>query len=282
MPLFKRQSGLSIIELMVALAISSFLILGITQIFIDSKRSYLFQQSQAENQEGSRFAQLLLQQELTRAGYRRSPTELAENAFPALGGDVSGCGAFTAGQSIKYISRSSLCIRYHPRDEQDFDCLGNSVDDSSKASIAQPYTPTAEIFVERLWLNPDDSELSCTSTHVSRTGATVVETSTGAMISGMRDLRFESGVGSAAAPREIVEYLTTDPGTKPILMTRYSILMRGSGSNLRDAVDIDTALTHWKDLTDVTAEEVTAIETADDGHLYQVAQGTVMLRNRMP
>ncbi len=43
----RRQSGLSMIELLVALAISSFLILGITQIYLDNKRNYLFQQGQA-------------------------------------------------------------------------------------------------------------------------------------------------------------------------------------------------------------------------------------------
>ncbi len=36
----RRQSGLSMIELPVALAISSFLILGITQIYLDNKRNY--------------------------------------------------------------------------------------------------------------------------------------------------------------------------------------------------------------------------------------------------
>ena len=37
-----RQRGLSMIELLVALAISSFLILGITQVYIDNKRNYMF------------------------------------------------------------------------------------------------------------------------------------------------------------------------------------------------------------------------------------------------
>ncbi|MEN1592952.1 prepilin-type N-terminal cleavage/methylation domain-containing protein, partial [Pseudomonas aeruginosa] len=40
----KMQKGLSMVELLVALAISSFLILGISQIYIDNKRNYLFQQ----------------------------------------------------------------------------------------------------------------------------------------------------------------------------------------------------------------------------------------------
>ena len=58
----KMQKGLSMVELLVALAISSFLILGISQIYIDNKRNYLFQQGQAGNQENSRFVLMLLQQ----------------------------------------------------------------------------------------------------------------------------------------------------------------------------------------------------------------------------
>ncbi|MES2820551.1 MAG: prepilin-type N-terminal cleavage/methylation domain-containing protein [Pseudomonadota bacterium] len=282
MHLSRNQTGLSMIELMVAMVISLVLMLGVTQIYLDNKRSYLFQQNQSENQEGGRFSQLLLQQELTRAGYRRSPTELPENAFPQVGGDISGCGAFTAGQSIKRVSSSSLCIRYHPRDEEDLDCLGNAVIDASKASIAKPYTPTPEIFVERLWLDTDKGELTCTSTHVARNGTVLLEANSGAMVSGVSDLRFELGVGSAAAPREVVEYLTGDPGSNPILTARYSLLMRGSSEQLRDAVEIEAALANWKELTGATAAEVTVVEAADLGHLYQVAQGTVMLRNRMP
>ena len=55
------QSGISLIELMIAMALGLFLILGATQIYIDNKKSYAFQQSQSENQEGSRYSLLFLQ-----------------------------------------------------------------------------------------------------------------------------------------------------------------------------------------------------------------------------
>jgi len=48
------QRGLSMIELLVALAISSFLLLGMSQIYLDNKRTQLFQQNQTGNQENSR------------------------------------------------------------------------------------------------------------------------------------------------------------------------------------------------------------------------------------
>ena len=44
----QRQNGLSMIELLISLAISSFLILGITQVYIDNKRNQVFQLAQSE------------------------------------------------------------------------------------------------------------------------------------------------------------------------------------------------------------------------------------------
>lgn len=78
----KHQLGLSMVELLIALAISSFLILGITQVYIDNKRNYVFQQNQAGNAENSRFAALIINDYLGKAGYRRTPSALLEIVFP--------------------------------------------------------------------------------------------------------------------------------------------------------------------------------------------------------
>ncbi|UVE18496.1 PilW family protein [Pseudomonas sp. LS44] len=263
---YKSQFGLSLIELMVAMAISSFLIIGVTQIYIDNKKSYSFQQNLAENQEGSRFASLFLQQELGRAGYRRRPDESIEGAFPAA--TVSGC-TFSAGETVKRDSANSICIRYQPKDATDRDCLGNTV--TTAANFTTPYTKATEIFSEKLSIN-SANELTCTR------GST-----TAALISGVLDLRFEYGVGSATTPQAINSYIKTSPGTnQPVLAIRYTILLRSSSINLREAVSIDTALLNWKDLTGATAAEVTAMKALDSGQIYQVSQNTVMLRNRMP
>ncbi|MFT0635444.1 PilW family protein, partial [Pseudomonas sihuiensis] len=72
----QRQNGLSMIELLISLAISSFLILGITQVYIDNKRNQVFQLNQMGNLEGSRFAALMIDQYLGKAGYRRNPAAL--------------------------------------------------------------------------------------------------------------------------------------------------------------------------------------------------------------
>lgn len=273
----KHQAGLSLIELMVALAISSFLILGITQIYIDNKRSYIFQQNQSENQENSRFTLLLLQNELAKAGYRRIPDMEVDEAFPATAANSndSGCGAFSAGQTVKFISRSAICIRFEPRDSTDRDCLGGTVLTATAAAITDPYSATPEIYVEQLWFNAATNELRC------RRGAAA---NAGALVSGMLDLRFELGTGANQTDRNITAYSTADPSTNPILAVRYIGLMRSSNQGQRENAGATAvaALARWRALSAPSTTSYNEIRDADTGQLYQIAQGTVTLRNRTP
>lgn len=61
--------GLTLIELMVAVAVSLILFLGISQIFISNKRAYRVQDDSSNIQESARFATGILMQDLRRAGY---------------------------------------------------------------------------------------------------------------------------------------------------------------------------------------------------------------------
>ncbi|PTQ67682.1 PilW family protein [Pseudomonas sp. GV071] len=266
MKLKQLQTGLSLIELLVGMAISCFLILGVTQIYIDNKKTYAFQQNLSENQEGTRFALLFLQNELGKTGYRRRPDEPVETAFPVA--TASGC-TFAAGQTVKYVSANSICIRYQPKDENDRDCVGNKV--ATASDFTTPYTKATEIFTEKLSVNASH-ELVCTR-----------GTNDAVLISGVMDLRFEFGVGSATSPQVISAYIKTAPSTsQPVLSVRYSTLLRSTGSKLRESVDADAALANWKELLGASDAEVTAVKTLDKGQIYQVSQNTVMLRNRMP
>lgn len=65
----RSQKGLSLIELMVAMAIGLFLLLGVSKIFLDSKRTYSFQQSLARIQENGRMAQEFMGRDIRMAGY---------------------------------------------------------------------------------------------------------------------------------------------------------------------------------------------------------------------
>ncbi len=64
-----RSRGLSLVELMVALAVSGLLLLGLVQVFIGNKQNYVLQESLSHVQENGRYALFHLGQELQTAGY---------------------------------------------------------------------------------------------------------------------------------------------------------------------------------------------------------------------
>ncbi|CAG7857594.1 hypothetical protein MCAMS1_02479 [biofilm metagenome] len=64
-----KQSGLTLIEIMIALLLGLFLIGGIIQVFITNKQSYRLMEAQSRLQENGRFALELLNHDIRLAGY---------------------------------------------------------------------------------------------------------------------------------------------------------------------------------------------------------------------
>lgn len=64
-----RESGLSLIEILVALAIGSLLVLGLVQVFAGSRTAYQLSTGLARTQENGRFAIDILQRDLRMAGH---------------------------------------------------------------------------------------------------------------------------------------------------------------------------------------------------------------------
>jgi type IV pilus assembly protein PilW len=65
----RRHAGLSLIELMVALAIGSLLVLGLVQVFAASRAAYLTSEGMSRVQENARFALEYLQRDVRMAGH---------------------------------------------------------------------------------------------------------------------------------------------------------------------------------------------------------------------
>jgi len=65
----RRNCGLTLIEIMVAITVSVVLLAGVAQIFMSSKQSYKLQDSLAYVQENGRFALDFIAQDLRHAGY---------------------------------------------------------------------------------------------------------------------------------------------------------------------------------------------------------------------
>jgi type IV pilus assembly protein PilW len=65
----RANAGLSLIEVMVALAISAILLFGLSQIFVGSKNVYRLQEGMSRAQENARFALQYLENNVRMAGY---------------------------------------------------------------------------------------------------------------------------------------------------------------------------------------------------------------------
>jgi len=279
----KRQIGLSMIELLIALAISSFLILGITQVFLDNKRNYVFQQNQAGNLENSRFAALIISDYLSKAGYRRKPSTLLDTVFPDRSA-ADGCLAFNAGHAITGLAPNEgigFCIRYQPRISGELDCQGTASpvvygeafpsappDESDLTVLAFKYEPSTDSQLQ-------DGRLLCKSLNAA-------SPQYGELLRGIADLRLDFGVGNTdLLEKEVTTFISQadwSPASGAIRSVRYALLLT-SRAGQREGDD-SKVLADW--LAEASADTQTKLQEADNKRIYQVAGSTQTIRNLMP
>ena len=93
------QGGFSLIELLVALVIGLFLLMGLSTYFVQNKQTYTYQQAQANQQEHERIFAMMLGRGIRQAGYAPMNTNRLtgqEVVFPGNGGNF-GAGQFVFG-----------------------------------------------------------------------------------------------------------------------------------------------------------------------------------------
>lgn len=106
----KRQSGFSLMEIMIALTVGLILIAGTAQMFMSSKESFNIQEGLGKMQDTARTAMFFLQRDIRMAGYPRVGGPPAFNAATTLNGASGAADQIT----VQFQSRS--------------DCLGQRVD----------------------------------------------------------------------------------------------------------------------------------------------------------
>lgn len=269
------QHGLSMVELLVALAISSFLILGITQVYIDNKSNYSFQQSQAANMDSGRFLQMMLNEQIGKAGYRRAPEQKADDAFKEKT-PADGCAAFPEGGVVAKLDyddsdnegANGFCIRYQPAVGGELACDGAALslaDDS--AYVAAKESELAYIIIKHV-LNDDLHE-----GRVTCNGQNLVE--------GVADFQVEFLLGENTERRfqanpykKAADY----NGNDIVRGVKYSVLL---ASRPNQSGGMESAIfEEWKKTTDNKAKK--KLEDNDSNRIYQVVSSTQVLRNLVP
>jgi type IV pilus assembly protein PilW len=254
----RRQRGLSLIELMITMTLSSFLIIGATQIYLDNKSSYLFFKGQTQNQDSGRYILDRLQSRLDKAGYRRLPSTRMSAAFPAA--SSKGC-SFAAGPALVRVDDSTLCLRYQPRDASDRTCAGSSL--SAVTGVATPYTlfdPSNNV-VEKITVA--NNVLTCN-------GTTLAENVMG--------IRFDYGIDDTSdeSARKVSRYATAPASGKIVRSLRFAVLLASEQSNVSGGM-AGGACSDW---TALAGSNGTCSDSS--GALHRIATGSVALRNLMP
>jgi type IV pilus assembly protein PilW len=119
----KNNHGFSLVELMVAITISSFIVLLVGQVFFANKTVYRSQSAQAEVQEKGRFLMRWIAGQLRQAGY--VDTSRLSNSMPT-NFVVSGTDFPTAGMILNETASYTIGYRYYGNgDNQIIDCNGS-------------------------------------------------------------------------------------------------------------------------------------------------------------
>ena len=264
-----KEQGFTLIEAMVSLTIGLFIVLLVSVIYTASLQTLKFRQGQSENLGNSRYTLDTLGLEFAKAGYRRDPTKDLFEAFPADATAENGC-QFSAGQSIYVDATGALCIRYHLRDAQELNCVGQggNIADVKPYKQAEDLSDRKGMFVEKYFIDGD--RLRC------QAGTEVVD-----LADGIRGIHFAFGVGKFSADRnkerKIDAFVTTLPSTKKAIRAlRYSVLLVSSQPNVTGGVE-SSICTRW---TKATGNQTAC--SANDGRLYQIASKALTLRNQMP
>lgn len=273
-----QQTGLSMVELLVALAISSFLILGITQVYIDNKRNYMFQQSQASNLDNSRFAVLMLDEILSKAGYRRAPDQGMEDAFPHNNTTLSDqCAPFPQEAVITKLKDTSsvgFCMRYQPATANEDLCDGNT---TTLAKDEPFYYPAQnETIYLAIKYTPDDNKQGGTISCQSNKGGNAE------LLNGIADMQVEFASGfemekrlKDGAYKNAADWQESDGVVRAV---RYSVLT-GSRPGQRDGDSL--VFSQW--LANTASESSrNRLEARDSRNIYQAAIGSQAVRNMMP
>lgn len=124
-----QQRGFSLIELMIAMVIGLFLLLGVIQVFVGSRMTYQVHEGIGRIQENGRFAIEILSRQVRKAGFRSS-FRLSESTIFGAGNRVlDGRNNVAGGGTDSVVAGSDkLIIRYQgDTDGAGIDCLGNSL-----------------------------------------------------------------------------------------------------------------------------------------------------------
>ncbi|MFT0211202.1 prepilin-type N-terminal cleavage/methylation domain-containing protein [Pseudomonas sp. F1_0610] len=283
----KYSQGISLIEIMITLLLSSFLILGITQIYLNYKRSYAFERSVMRVNDTANFAQTTLNRWIYKAGFRRTVDASMEKSFPqaTYEGKKGSSFNYTCDFDEQAVATNlqggnGFCIRYQALSSEELDCLGEKVKfaESSDLPFAAPSANDLVVlaFEYTQDANKNQGSIWCSNLNPKTTVGRIE------ILDHIADATLEFGWAQSVAHQydKKVDIYTpvSEWKGKPnnlVRSIRYSLLV-SSKENVADTKS-EGILNLWKEQKSTTK----ALEK-DKKQIYEIVNATYVLRGIMP
>ena len=257
-----HQSGFSMVELMVALAIGSMLTLVVAQLFANTRSTNRSQEEAARMQENTRFALATIGRTVRLAGYKSNPNATTTTIFP-----VATAPALT-GSDVASPGSDTLIVRFQgsgtaagAADNTVLDCLGTAV--------APDYTGTNTFSYNRFSISAGangNNALFCQTNSADPTAGTE-------LVSGIDAMQVLFGEDTSS-PTDSVPDRFIAPGTAGINMDNVV--------TVRVYLLISSVQSVRLDNSSATYTLAGQDYTYTDLKLRRVATTTIALRNRVP
>ncbi|NLY14385.1 MAG: hypothetical protein GXZ10_12315 [Gammaproteobacteria bacterium] len=265
-----KQQGISIVELLVALAVGMVLIAGIMQVFLASKNTYAVNQAMSTVQENGRFALEFIARSARQAGYV-DPNNKVSRPFAVIP-EAAKCSLASkaCSQNGDALKSDIVSFAFQPPINQTgarVDCIGDTKDvDTNDKIVINRFLITGE--------DTDQATLSC-QRRVLNKNLALIDTAgnfeEAALVEGIDKIQIQYGVSTSGDSYSVNKYVNADKVDKwdEVLAVRIGVIAN-SGSDLNPAP---------------VAKEFYLFDTGpytfpNDRKLRQVFTTTVHIRNR--
>jgi len=239
----KSQQGMTLIEIMIAMLISLFIIGGVILIFTSSQQSYRLQENLSRMQENGRFAMAFLSRDIRTANYRKCFSDLVP---PVIEGEPS---AIAGSDNSGLNNSDSITVA-----QKNASCSAPDTTATIEYRIQNDVTGTAALFQS----TDDDGD-----------GPTASNTQ--ALVEGIENMQILYGedTDNDNTPNYYVPAGTTGLNMSQVVSVRVSLLIASLDDHLSStprAYSYNGAL----------------VDPAPDNRIRRVFTSTIALRNQLP
>lgn len=271
----RRQRGMTLIEILVAIALGLLLLAGILQVFAASRQSYRVQQNTARMQENALIAVEILQRSVREAGFEPPPTAVVQLECTSIGAAdcaLAGSNDVAAG-TPGATTGSDLLVTRIRSDGNMTDCQGEALD---VGVIAGSGTTNDSFRVGGADAsNPPSLRCGRAASTTASWGQPLVDD--------IEDMQILYGLADSSGTVFVpASALTTTTRWNAVTAVRIQLCVRSPDTNVIPLADTQTCrMDTNSDGTLSAADTLRPSAAPNDGRLRRVVTTTVTLRNRV-